>query len=179
METELIELQRVGDYCLEARLQDERLQDERQEAEPKADDRSTFRKITDVYFKPKFFEKGGKIYKYLGVKSVQKAVMGTVGRLVRKISDGDPDFFYLIGQKRDSESLKRYEVGTRVAELIHAPQIIWSINSLSKALSEEDYGSAIVSGAYLLINSSCTMLQRYNRARIYDVLEKRERRGSQ
>lgn len=140
------------------------------------DNRSMLRKITDVYFKPKSFEKSGKLYRALGVKYVQKAVMGTVGKVFRTMGVGEIAGQYFIGKTRNLRSLKTYDKGTRFNETIHAPQILWNATELAQAISEDNYGSAVFWGGLLLINAPCTMLQRYNRARVEKAIERIESR---
>jgi len=140
------------------------------------EDRSVLRKVTDIYFKPKFFEKSGKLYETLGVKYVQKAIMGTAGRVLRAIGIDKISGNYFIGKKRDLESLKSYENGTRINELIHTPLTIILANNTINSLAEENYGNAAVTGVIGLVNAGCTMLQRYNRARVDKVIERSKRK---
>lgn len=142
------------------------------------DERSFWRKVSDPYFTPKSIErwKNGKIYEDLGVKYVQKLVMGTVGKLFRKLGADEDAGIYFIGKRPNLEALRTFEAGTRFNELIHAPQIAWNSYELAKHLGDGNYGGAIFWGALLLLNTSCTMLQRYNRARTYNVMERLEER---
>ncbi len=171
MEIELMEPKKRDNSCLEGRLQDEE-----REIKQRIDNRSTLRKVNDIYFRPKFFEKGGRIYELLGVKYFQKALMGTIGKLLRKFLGDEKAGGYFIGKRASDKSLKTFESWTRIFELIHAPQIPWNIYNLGESLSEGDYNLTASSGACLLINAMCGMLQIYNRVRIYEALERREKR---
>ena len=142
------------------------------------DERSFWRKVTDPYFTPKSIERwrNGKIYEALGVKYVQKLVMGTVGKLLRKLGADEDAGNYFIGKIPNLEALRTFEAGTRLNELIHAPQIAWNSYELAKDLGDGNHGGAIFRGAFLLLNTSLTMLQRYNRARTYNVIKRLEER---
>ncbi|MBT7902764.1 hypothetical protein HN587_02800 [Candidatus Woesearchaeota archaeon] len=95
--------------------------------------------------------------------------MNTFGRLTRKSVPSN----YRVGTNRSISDLKKYEVGTRLNELIHAPQIIWNAYELVQHVSNGNTGSAFYWGALLFVNTYCTLLQRYNRARVYNTLEQK------
>ncbi|MCF7866678.1 hypothetical protein K9L67_03390 [Candidatus Woesearchaeota archaeon] len=141
------------------------------------DSRSAFQKIKDVYFKPKSFEKwkNGRVYEWIGAKYIQKAVMGTVGKLGRSIGrDEESGTNYFIGKQLNLDALETYERKTRFNEMLHAPQIIWNASVLVKYLGDGNYGGEVFWGSFFLaLNSSCTIIQRYNRARVDNVIEKR------
>ena len=134
------------------------------------------RKITDVYFKPKPFEKSGKLYEALGVKYVQKVVMATAGRRARKkLLDGKPSPF-LIGKILDLESLETFERRTRFNEFMHAPVLLYFFFELVTDFSRDPYEYFFIL-VFALLNAPLVMLQRYNRARVEKVIEKIKSRG--
>ena len=109
----------------------------------------------DFYFTPKFFEKSGRIYELLGVR-IFKKFLPTYGdymlRLtgIRLINNGS------------TETLKDYETATKIFEMIHLVFcLLYICFSVSILLN-------------LMINIYPIMVQRYNRARIYKILRKRE-----
>ncbi len=137
------------------------------------DTKSTFRKITDLYFAPKSFEKDGRVYEFLGVKYAQRIVMATAGKLRRKKDEGCPSN-YFIGKNPHLESLMIFERGTRFNETTHAPVVLLETCCLAATLSQENmnYTSVGVITGALILNFYLTILQRYNRARVYNVIEK-------
>ncbi|MCX6749148.1 MAG: hypothetical protein NTW17_00170 [Candidatus Pacearchaeota archaeon] len=143
--------------------------------ERKLDISSAVRNLTDSYFRPKSFEKRGNglVYRMLGVKYIQKFIMETVGKAFRLMSMDDEASSYFIGEKINLKSLKDYEFGTRVNEVIHAPFTVFFGYLLLNDLNDGNPTKLALDGLGLLINSSCTMLQRYNRARVQNVVQKR------
>ncbi|MCK4650444.1 hypothetical protein KAT36_04410 [Candidatus Pacearchaeota archaeon] len=138
----------------------------------KTNEKSFVETSADWYFAPKSFERSGKLYEILGVRQFKKLAMGTLGKLRKRGGDGEEPSNYFIGRKRDLSSLKKFEIGTRINETIHAPFTIYFGHKLIESLGENNYGVAIISGIGLLTNGYCTMLQRYNRGRIYNTLNK-------
>ncbi|MBI4448178.1 hypothetical protein HY643_04300 [Candidatus Woesearchaeota archaeon] len=146
------------------------------EDQAQVNDKGLFQKITEWYFEPKSFEKSGKLYEYLGIKYFKKLVMGTTGKLRKMLGDGKEPSNYFIGEKRNSESLKQFEKGSRLNERIHGPLTLFFLPLLAYSLGEDHYGTAIFNGLNILLNGYLTMLQRYNRARVYNVLERRNKK---
>lgn len=144
--------------------------------QPKIDGRTAFRKVTDLYFKPKFFEKKGNIYRALGIKPFQKLVMGTIGRLFRMGVVVNTPETYFIGKSKSVKSLKKYESLARISEMVHTPITAVTGYGLVQGLAEGNYGDAAGNALGLVLNTYCIMLQRYNRARVYDVIERKEAR---
>jgi len=135
--------------------------------------------MLDSYFSPKPFERknNGGFYEKLGVKHFQKAIMSTIGQYFRKDGIDKKPSQYFIGEKRNFESLRKFEKGTRFNELIHAPQSVYTGYMLSKELADENYVLATIYGTLFLINSYSIILQRYNRARVYNVIEYKEKKS--
>lgn len=123
-------------------------------------------RITDIYFKPKSFERSCRVYRWLGVPYFKKILMGTIGKLRKK---GEPNT-YRIGKDRSIDSLLDFETATRLNETAHA--IIAPFCAYFSYLdfaTDPEKGIAFAIGAVL--NFYIVMLQRYNRARIYNTLE--------
>ncbi len=138
--------------------------------------KSFLTRIADSYFAPKQFErwKNGRVYELLGVKYVQKVIMGTIGAWSRKKGGGEFACAYFIGRRVNLSSLNTYESGTRLNETIHAPLVLLCGYLTFSQLGTGEYVSATISGVATVVNVACTMLQRYNRARVYRVLEKQQ-----
>ena len=139
------------------------------------DDRNAFIKATDIYFKPKFFEKSGRIYEWLGVKPFKKLLMGTIGRAFRSAGMDDISWSYFIG-RGSNKDVSHYETLARISETVHMPLTILAGSALAPNVAEGDITNIIGASMGILINGYCTMLQRYNRARAYRILEKKGER---
>jgi len=135
-------------------------------------DKSFIEKSTDWYFAPKSFERSGKLYEALGVRQFKKLIMGTVGRLFKKMGMDETTGTYFIGKERNKKTIKQYELMARINETIHAPFTAYFGYKLAEDLGNNNYSGAIGDGIALLINGYCTMVQRYNRARVYNTLDK-------
>lgn len=131
--------------------------------DPKADEQSFIERYTDWYFATKSFEKSGKLYETLGVRPFKKLIMATIGELFKIIGINKTKGTYFIGKERNRYTLKQYELTARLNELIHAPQIAWNSYELAKNFYNGDCQRAMFWGSLLLVNTYCTMLQRYNR----------------
>jgi len=117
--------------------------------------------LADLYFKTKSFEQGGKIYEKIGVKFIQKIVMGVAVILGIEENPGA----YFIGKKRNEEALRKFELGTRVSEAQHIPfSLLFAILLMSDPLL---WGTGLIINMYLII------LQRYNRSRVTRILNKK------
>jgi hypothetical protein len=134
------------------------------------------REISNLYFAPKSIEKwkDGRVYEVLGVKYVKKVFR----KIFVPAKEQERDQFasnYFIGKRPSLKALKEFESGTRFNELVHTPLIVLAGYETVKLLGESKYVEAIIMGALLLMNASCTMLQRYNRTKIYNVMDRREK----
>jgi len=137
-----------------------------------------FTQVTDIYFKPKSFEKSGKVYEWLGIKYFKKILMGTVGACLKKTGWGDyitPNPYFL-GKKRDLFSLKFYGWGTKLAETVHMPFVIHGGKEVVEELADGNYGFAALSSVEFLLNAYPVMLQRYNRSRVNKIIDAKEQR---
>lgn len=143
------------------------------------DDKNLFKKVADAYFKPKSFERSGKLYENLGVRYIKKAIMGTIGKVFRKRGLDKNASTYFLGNSSDLDSLREYEKGTRINELVHVPQMIGSAVGLARSISEDNYVAAAVLGTFLVLNASSTMLQRYNRAKVEKIVQHKEAKRKQ
>ena len=146
---------------------------------PVREERNSIEKYTDWYFRPKAFERwnNGRIYEYLGIKHVKKALMGTLGKRFRKMGmDKDKPNTYFIGRKRDKTSIKKYELKARINEAVHTVFGLHCSYYFISDLIERDYSNSTFEATFFVLNASLLMLQRYNRAIVYNVLERRNKK---
>ena len=131
-------------------------------------------KLADDYFKPKSFEKSGRLYEALGVRGFQKLYFMTLGKLVEGLCGQKPGLSDI-----SDESLENYENFTRGLEMIHLPLAAVCSPLVIRLFANGDYKlGAINLAIQALVNYYPIMLQRYNRARVYRILERRKaRRG--
>jgi len=142
---------------------------------PTVSEKSLGKRIADAYFEPKSFEKwkNGKFYELLGVKYVQKLVMGTIGRKKREAGRDYYTSNYFIGKSLNDNAFRKFELETRFNEKVHAVAAnVFALFSMVYLEIGDHYTAAFSAGA-TMFNSSLCMLQRYNRARVCNVLEKR------
>jgi glycosyl-4,4'-diaponeurosporenoate acyltransferase len=131
--------------------------------------KSTIKKITEIYFRPKSFEcwKDGKLYECLGVKTFKK-YLPTLGDIVSKKIGYRP----IASANSKEEGLIRYEKQTKLFESIHIAGFCTMIPILPNIFLNGDYkGGLLLSLGDFAINVYPIMVQRYNRARIYNFLE--------
>ena len=123
-------------------------------------------KYFEFYFKPKKWEGKGKIYELLGVLTFKKLVV----KLGRKTGQNSskPNNYYL--WNKSIEGIKEYESKTRYNEIMHLVGMLIPVIGLFK--SDQDMYLQIILWFVLLINIHPFLLQRYNRIRIYDVINK-------
>ncbi len=123
------------------------------------------------YFTPCTFEmKGnGRIYKKIGIKTWQKIVLATAGRIHSmyiQCYGKIPISSYFIGDYISSSALIRYENLSRITESIHVFIILMLVMTIPFEIT-------IAAFIYILFNLYLVFLQRYNRIRIYTIRKKR------
>ena len=79
---------------------------------------------------------------------------------------------YFIGEERDVEHIKEYEHAARMNEVMHASLAIFCTNMTATEFRSGDYKETFLGVLSVLLNVYCAMLQRYNRARVYNALER-------
>ncbi|MBI2547225.1 MAG: hypothetical protein HYW23_02150 [Candidatus Aenigmarchaeota archaeon] len=128
------------------------------------------RYVSDFYFKPKSFERSGKVYEALGVRKFKKIMFNGdyMNALLRKYNPNHK----LI---RNEGSAKSWEMFTRIYEGIHVGFGSLMLSGMVDRLANGDYdGAAIIAAINTVVNIYPIMLQRYNRARIYKVLDRKQ-----
>lgn len=138
-------------------------------------------KITDFYFRPKSFERSGKLYEMLGVRYFKKLCAETFRKLVKKVDDSDkigvPNNYLL--WDFSEKGLRAFDNQTRKNEAIHAiPTVAFTIPTVS-SISQGSYGMAVLYvGLTFALGIYPILTQRYNRARICNTIDKMEARDS-
>jgi hypothetical protein len=136
-------------------------------------------KVADLYFSPKSFEQSCVLHEMLGVRITKKVVLGTWGAILKKMAEikGDDDFCgkYFIGENRTLESLAEFEKETRFNETAHIIPALCNAFSFLLLSSIGGDNLGIFFGTLGLLNFSLIVLQRYNRARIYNTINESNR----
>lgn len=139
------------------------------------DDRSIWQKVKDFYFEPKGVERwnNGRIYEWTGMKKFKK-VCGYIGRKMGK--DHGRENNYFIWDKSE-DGLREFEKKTRVNEGVHFVTTVFPAMCFIPGWIDGDPLSVYVGGVLIAINAYSLLLQRYNRSRIYNVLDRMEARN--
>ena len=126
-------------------------------------------RLIELYLTPRFWERNGKLYKFLGIKVFKKYVP-TSGDYVRRRFGAT----LLI---KNIEDVREYEKNTRVLELAHITFFLVTVPLMVLYLilgAVGPFWSLVV--VNLLVNIYPVMLQRYNRARIYKIIARYDNR---
>lgn len=144
------------------------------------DRRNFVNKTTDWYFMPKSFEKNRRLYEALGVRHFKKLYAETCRKLVKKLfGTGRDDFVnnYLIWDFSE-DGLRKFDYATRINEGIHLLVTALFTNATIDYISNGEYGMAVLeTGLNLVLGIYPILTQRYNRARIYNTLERMQERN--
>ena len=132
------------------------------------------KKVLDLYFRPKRMErwKDGKMYEFLGIRMFKKIVVG-LGHFFGVDNTKANSYFI---SDTSTEGLRAFEKRTRRSEAIHSPITIYLTYAIIIALAEGKHAVAYVAAFIWVLNAYPTMLQRYNRVRIENVLYKMKSR---
>ena len=126
--------------------------------------------LSDLYFKPAFFEKTGRLYEALGVKHFRKYFPNGGSYWIRK---GQP--CWIKGRKKDD--LERFIKKTETIEAIHVLAGLPITAMSAMLLADKDY---VAAGIFTLLNLAVNvypiMSQRYNRNIANKILERLEER---
>lgn len=140
--------------------------------------RQVVKKVTDAWFEPKSFEQNPEVYEKLGVRTFKKW-MPTTGDVVHRVfwkRLGMGDFV----KPNSIESLKNYETFTRVYEGIHLSFLAVGAATLAANLQAGNIeAAAFTAGINTLVNVYPILVQRYNRSRLYNAINKMEAKGKE
>ena len=122
--------------------------------------------LSERYFRPKAIEIDGRIFEWLGVVRFKRLLMGllTVDAGRRRESA-----YVLSGRSLDD--VRAFERRSRRSEVVHGLWLVVAVVFLVFGLWVR---SLFVAGLVVLAaNLHCFLLQRYNRVRVYRVLNRR------
>lgn len=129
--------------------------------------------VAETYFSPKPWEGNGDIYRKVGIRTFKRYLPTgePIIKLARRRGDSHVAGYSL--SKPTLEKAKKYELTTRIYETVHDVGIIAGIIGLIPFVLHEtvDTYTGIASGL-VFFNSYAVMLQRYNRARIYNLVKR-------
>ena len=138
--------------------------------------KSLLQKASDLYFEPKFFEKKGKIYELVGMKKFKRGLLALMSKLGRRRENETQGSNYYVGSDLSVDSLKRFKAKTRFNEAVHvvcaSPAVYFAIDGFANG----NYVSGIFNTAIALPQLYVIGLQRYNRTRVYDLVDRIENR---
>ncbi|MFA6889366.1 MAG: hypothetical protein WC254_07765 [Candidatus Woesearchaeota archaeon] len=121
--------------------------------------------LQEQYFKPHSFERDGKLYEALGVRTFKK-YLPTGGDYICRLTG--------INWIKSKKELGPLNCMTRFYEATHTVFFILGTLQTVDAISEENYIEAGFKLAInILVNLYPIITQRYNRSRIYAIQEKR------
>jgi|SRR5579859_978878 len=124
--------------------------------------------ISDAWFNPKGFEEQGEFYKRLGI-GVYKRYLPTSGDLAWHASQMPAQV------TKDIDILEQFERQTRNLEAGHLICFVGMALVIISAIGYNGVDPSFVGGCVAvntLVNAYPIMLQRYNRARLYRVLQR-------
>ena len=133
--------------------------------------------VAEAYFAPKPWEGDGNIYRKIGIRTFRRFIPSgdPAIRFVRKKLKLPYIPFYSLPEP-NLDKAKRFELSTRVFESVHVAGVavgIAIIAGLDVPLSGPHFsGDIYVNGAGIAANFYAAMLQRYNRARIYNLVKR-------
>ncbi len=133
--------------------------------------RSLLQKAEDLYFEPKFFEKKGKIYELFGMKKFKKRLLALTSKIRRRANETDGSNYY-VGSDLSVDSLKRFEAKTRFNEAVHMAGASPGVCGAIDGFVNGNYVSGLICTAIVLPQLYVIGLQRYNRARVYDLVDR-------
>jgi hypothetical protein len=143
-----------------------------QENVSEPDNRRFLDRMTDWYFRPKSFERSGKFYEALGTKKFKRLVAGIGKKIVGDRKLDTPNNYFI--WDTTSDGLKKFDYKTRMNEAIH---LFWGacsgVVAANDFLKEKPILGGITCGLAVL-NAYCVMTQRYNRARLHNVIDRIE-----
>lgn len=113
-------------------------------------------------------ERGGAIYRLLGIRRAKQLLMATVGRVAGSNYSLDG---------RGSDALRRFERWTIVNETCHLALCLLFAIAVGRVLVHEGHASLPLVLLGCLVNLYLVCLQRYNRARIRATLRRMETGG--
>lgn len=133
-------------------------------------DRVFAKKCLDIYFEPKGFEKwkGGRVYEWLGIGYLQK----TFDKYIIPSSVKGKNTTWTVG-KPNKENLKKFKSASLINETVHSLAALPAVILIPPNLYEGNYLTTLGISLIALPSIALSLLQRYNRARVQNVLDKK------
>ncbi len=127
--------------------------------------------LSERYFRPKAAELDGRLYAWLGVVRFKRLLMS----LVRVEPGRGTTNGYVLGG-RSLDDVRTFERRSRRSEVIHGLGLAVSVVFL--VLGAVVRGLLVAGVVVFAVNFHCFLLQRYNRVRVYRVLNRGRESGS-
>jgi hypothetical protein len=126
--------------------------------------------LLDLYFRPKPFERGGRLYERMGVLLLKRLVVW-FGPMIGARRDRPNGYFLW---DRSAAGIRAFERQTRRSEAVHLIGVVLPVLSIASRLlgDSSEVGVVVVMSVIFVVNTPLVLLQRYNRARIYRLLER-------
>lgn len=125
--------------------------------------KNLFNTLTDWYFNIKDFEKNGKIYEKVGIKTRKKIVLNTAGKIIPK---GSSNYYLQSWKIKDIISTINW---LKMNEWLHV--MFWIQCIIFEIMKHNTTTAIIIALHFYLI-----ILQRYNRWRLETLLKKAKSR---
>ena len=130
----------------------------------------SYDRVANVYFRPKSIEtwKDGRVYEYIGIKYLKRALKVFP---MQKDRSKIPNTYFIWDSTK--EGLKKFDYQTRYNETLHiVPTLLFSTATLNN-LAEGRYDMvALDTCLNVFLGVGPLLLQRYNRARIHNLINK-------
>ena len=126
--------------------------------------------LLDLYFRPKSFERGGRLYEWMGVLFFKRFVVWLGPKMGARRDRPNGYFLW----DRSAAGISAFERKTRRSEVVHLIGVVLPVVSIARRLlgDNSSAGVFIVAALIFAVNLPPVLLQRYTRARIYPLLEK-------
>lgn len=134
--------------------------------------------IFDWYFLPKNFEVSGVLYRALGVGVFGQIVRATAGRFVLALRPRKELYTYFVVNTRSIESIERTERWSRFNEIVHLLFLIFCVAMTVVFVRRGQSSGGVFMTFFGLLNLYLTLLQRYNRTRLYRMIALNQKRIS-
>lgn len=125
----------------------------------------------DNYFRPRPWESGD-LYPNLGV-GITKKIVSRNAPVRYLLAKSDKTTNYHL-HRPTLEEASRFESWSRFNEVVHVGTLALSVAGVVRSALEGHVGGMAFYGAMGFASAELVMLQRYNRARIYRIRERRE-----
>jgi hypothetical protein len=127
--------------------------------------------LLDFYFFPKAFERNGLIYRLLGIPLFKQVIMATVGAFVLACRAKKDLASYFVTAPFSKKALQTTERWSRFNEIVHIVIMIITGFLARYALMRGSKTGFLLLIFAVLLNFYLILLQRYNRVKMYRLME--------